>query len=63
MDKELSDKYHNMKVESNQLLKQKNELLVKINDLLIYQIRDLEAMNLELEKRIKALEKLSDHNI
>jgi hypothetical protein len=60
MDKELSDKYHNMKVESNQLLKQKNELLVKINDLLIYQIRDLEAMNLELEKRIKAIEKLSE---
>ena len=60
MDKELSDKYHNMQVESNQLLKQKNELLVKINDLLIYQIRDLEAMNLELEKRIKAIEKLSE---
>ena len=59
-EKDFVDKYLNMKAESCQLLKQKNELLVKINDLLIYQIRDLEAMNLDLEKRIKAIEKLSE---
>ena len=48
MDKELSDKYHNMKEESNKLLKQKNEYLVKINDLLIYKIQKLESINIAL---------------
>jgi hypothetical protein len=49
-----------MQIQSLQLLKQKNELLVKINDLLIYKIQELESINIALEKRIKAIEKLSE---
>jgi hypothetical protein len=60
MDKESADKYHNMQIQSLQLLKQKNELLVKINDLLMYKIQELESINIALEKRIKAIEKLSE---
>ena len=56
----MSDKYHDMQIQSLQLLKQNNELLVKINDLLIYQIQELESINVALEKRIKAIEKLSE---
>ena len=44
MDKELSDKYHDMQIQSLQLLKPKNELLVKINYLLIYKIEELESI-------------------
>ena len=60
MDKELSDKYHDMQIQSLKLLKQKNESLVKINDLLIYKIQELESINIALEKRLKAIEKLSE---
>ena len=59
MDKELSDKYHDMQIQSLQLLKQKNELLVK-NYLLIYKIQELDSINIALEKRTKAIEKLSE---
>ena len=60
MDKELSDKYHDMQIQSLQLLNQTNELLVKINNLLIYKIQELKSINIALEKRIKAIEKLSE---
>ena len=60
MDKELSDKYHDMQIQSLQLWKQKNELLVRINDLLIYKIQEFESINIASEKRIKAIEKLSE---
>ena len=51
MDKELSDKYHDMQIQSLHLFKQKNELLVKINDLVIYKIQELESINITLEKK------------
>ena len=49
-----------MQIEWNSLLKQKNELLVKINDLLIYKIEELESINIALERKIKAIWQLSE---